>query len=278
MKKYALFGKTVDKSLSPLIHYAIAEYYSVDLEYELVNCDTVEEIIEYLNSGKYIGGNVTMPFKVQMMDKIDRAMPSADSAGSLNTIKVTKDGIWGYNTDYKGFLDVLNIHNYSLKGRNVLVYGTGGAARAIVNAVILADANTIILDGRSPESKFKLYEEFSELADNKMTVIYGSHGLVSDLVVNASSLGSYLNSGMSINLDLMDTKAVFDIVYNPNETELIKRAKEKSLKYFTGTEMLICQAIRSFYVWHSDLNREKIDFDLYNFIKDKLIRVMDIKF
>ncbi len=270
MKKYALFGKSIENSYSPIIHRAIGEYYNLDIEYEVINCDSVKDIVKHIESGKYSGANVTMPFKVEMLDKVDRLMPSAESSRALNTIKITEDGTFGYNTDFKGFLDVLNTHTYSVKNKNVMVYGTGGAARAVINALIIAGAKTIVLDGRNAESKFKVYKEFLDEANGKMTVIYGSHGLVSDLVVNASSVGMYSNQGLSIDLELMDTKAVFDMVYRPNKTELIKMAKEMDLEYFTGLEMLICQAVRSFYIWNSELNREKIDIELCKFAKKKV--------
>ncbi len=277
-KKYVLFGKGISYSLSPVVHSAIAEYYDVDLDYEIMDLESSDEILNVLRSGEYDGANVTVPYKVDLIDKMDELDGSAASAFALNTIKVVDGKLIAYNTDSKGFLDVFDINDYKLKDKRVLVYGTGGVARAIVNALLDADCKTVLSEGRTPEHKVEIFRAFEKKAAQKMTLIYGLQGLICDVAINASVLGSSSFPELPIDISKMETKAVFDVVYDPIETEFIKMAKDRNLPAFTGIEMLICQAIRTFYIWYPEFHREDINMKLFNFVKESLKKNAGVDF
>ncbi len=277
-KKYVLYGHNISYSLSPIIHKLIAEYYEVELEYTIKDLATVDDVLADIKDSSYAGANITMPYKVSLFDKVDEVKGVASECLTINTIKIEDSKLIGYNTDAQGFLDVFDINDYRIKDKRVLVYGTGGAARGIVNALLDAGAKTVLLEGRTPQNKVELFRIFEKKADEKMTMIYGLQGLISDIVINATVLGSEISPELSIDIEKLDTKAVYDIVYNPMETELIKIAKEQNIPYFTGIEMLICQAIRAFYIWYPEFHREDINMKLFNFIKNGLEKNSDIDF
>ncbi len=269
-KKYVLYGRNISYSLSPVIYELIAEYYEVDLEYEIKDLETVDDVMADIKNFEYAGANVTMPYKVSLIDQVDQLDVSAAECQALNLIKIENSKMIGYNTDSQGFLDVFDINDYKIKDKRVLLYGTGGAARGIANALLDAGAKTVLLEGRTSEHKVALFRTFEKKANEKMTMIYGLQGLISDIVVNASVLGSAAYPELAIDIEKMDTKAVYDIVYNPIETELIKSAKAHDFPVFTGIEMLICQAIRAFYIWYPEFYRADINMKLFNFIRDGL--------
>lgn len=269
-KKYALFGKGISYSLSPSIQGAIAAYYGRDLDYEIVDVDSVDEILTRLKSGVYAGANVTVPYKVALLPHMDALDPSAEACGALNTVRVEEGRLIGYNTDSEGFLDVLTLHSYSLEEKRVLVYGTGGVARGLVNALLDSPVKGILLDGRNQEAKIEVFRTFEQKSHDRLTVVYGLHGLLCDLAVNASTLGSASVPGLPIDLEKMDAEAVYEVIYHPLETELVRSAKERGLPVFTGLEMLICQAIRAFYLWYPELAREQLDPDLFQAVRRKL--------
>ncbi len=277
-KKYVLFGHNISYSLSPIVYKAIAEYYDVDLDYEIVDCDSIDEILKHLNSLEYDGANVTMPYKVRLLEHMDELDKSALDASSLNTIKVDSSKLIAYNTDSQGFLDVFDINDYDVRGKRVLVYGTGGAARGVVNALLDSGVKTVLSEGRTPDHKVALYRTFEHKSNERLTIMYGLQGLICDLAVNTTTLGSENVTGLSIDVSKLDCSAVFDIVYNPIETELIKMAKEQDLLYFTGIEMLICQAIRAFYIWYPEFHRNDINMKLFNFVKESLKKNAKIDF
>ncbi len=277
-KKYVLYGHNISYSLSPIIYKLIAEYYEVDLEYEIKDLATVEDVLADIKNNEYAGANVTMPYKVSLLDKLDQLKGAASDCLAINTIKIENSQLIGYNTDAQGFLDVFDINDYRIKDKRALVYGTGGVARAVVNALLDAGAKTILLEGRTPQNKVELFRTFEKKANENMTMIYGLQGLISDIVINATVLGSKAFPELSIDIEKLDTKAVYDIVYSPIETELIKIAKEQKIPYFTGIEMLICQAIRAFYIWYPEFYRDDINMKLFNFIKDGLEKNADIDF
>ena len=254
-KSFAVIGDPIDHSLSPNIHSAAFRELHLDASYIAYRIPKgeLEEGIEGLKKIKIDGFNVTIPHKIDMMKYLDEADESCNLIGAVNTV-TNKDGVLkGYNTDMDGFLDPFKKKNLTIANKKVLLLGAGGAARAIVAGFVKEKAKSITIANRTLENAKKL-AEFSEKIglDANAIDIEEAKNIAKDfdIIVNATSLG-LKNESSPIRLEGINEKTiVYDIVYMPINTDLIKKAKEKNAIIIFGYEMLLGQAIRAFEIWH----------------------------
>ncbi|MCA9826853.1 MAG: shikimate dehydrogenase [Nitrosopumilus sp.] len=254
-KSFAVIGDPIDHSLSPNIHSAAFRELHLDASYIAYRIPKgeLEEGIEGLKKIKIDGFNVTIPHKIDMMKYLDKTDESCSLIGAVNTV-TNKDGVLkGYNTDMDGFLDPFKKKNLTITNKKVLLLGAGGAARAIVAGFAKEKAKSITIANRTLENAKKL-AEFSEkigLNANAIDIVEAKNMAKDfDIIVNATSLG-LKNEPSPIQLEGINEKTiVYDIVYMPINTDLIKRAKEKNAIIIFGYEMLLGQAIRAFEIWH----------------------------
>ena len=254
LKTFAVIGDPIDHSLSPTIHNAA--YRELELEctyiaYRVAQGDLATGI-ESLKKIKIAGFNITIPHKIEMMKYLDNVDSTCERIGAVNTV-LNDDGILrGFNTDMDGFLQPIKRKDIPIKNSKILLLGAGGASRAIVAGFQKEGADEITIVNRT-KSKGDELAKFSNgigLNSNSNS-IEDMDSLDSrfDFIVNASSLG--LNGEKNIiPYTLMDEQTtVYDIVYKPLKTDLIKAANEKNCKIIYGYEMLLGQAIRSFEIW-----------------------------
>lgn len=220
----ALIGEKLGHSFSPVIHALLGDY-----EYKLIEL-TPEAVAPFLREKDFDGLNVTIPYKKTVMPLCDALSGAARRIGSVNTIVRRPDGtLFGHNTDYDGFLWLLQNAGVSLTGKKALVLGNGGASATVQTALRDLGAAEIAVISRSGEKNYvNLYERHGDAA----------------VLVNATPVGMYPNTGVSpVELDRLPAlEAVFDVVYNPARTQLLLDAERRGLVTANGLGMLVAQA------------------------------------
>lgn len=251
---FVLLGNPVGHSLSPLMHNAALNHYRFNARYHAIALQNRElsDLATYLNESNLLGANVTIPYKQVITDYLDIIGSSSRKIGAINTI--VKDGyqLRGANTDYEGFLAPLGEYEYELEGTSALVFGTGGASRAIIVALNDIGLETIYVVSRTPDRTNSFFSNH-----NKARVVsYSNWTSFLDevyLIVNATPLGMYPNIGQSPvrneEVNYLADRICYDIVYNPIRTTFLKQAQKAGAKTINGLEMLIQQGSKSFKLW-----------------------------
>ena len=256
-----VIGDPVAQSKSPAIHRFWLERLGVDADYRAKHVAT-GDLADYLGKRRadpaWRGCNVTMPHKQAVIPLLDRLDPLAAKIGAVNTIVPAGDGtLTGYNTDAPGFLeplrDWLDAPHFFRMAR---VFGTGGAARAIV-AALAGEGFVIVLAGRDPGKARALLDELAPEGDHHAVDLahfaaptdfaFDDRQGCFDLVVNASPLGMTGQPPLICDLShLPPGSVVYDIVTDPIETPLLRAARDAGLRTIDGLAMLIGQAALAF--------------------------------
>lgn len=255
VKTYAVIGDPIDHSLSPNIHNAAFRELGLDCTYIAYRIPKGElaEGIESLKKIKISGFNVTVPHKVEMIKFLDKVSEECSVIGATNTVSNDDGKLTGYNTDMDGFLDPLKRRNLNLKNANVLLIGAGGAARAIIAGFSKEKAKKVTITNRTLQNANVLSQFGNKIGiDSKVVSLdqVGESASDYDIIVNATSIG--LNDEPSpISTDSINEKSiVYDIVYKPINTDLIKKSKKNGATVVYGYEMLLGQAALAFKIWH----------------------------
>ena len=254
----AVIGKPVKHSKSPIIHNFWIEKYSLNASYNKleVNKTDISDLIQEVREGKIQGFNVTVPYKKIMMDFVDEVEEQALRSRAINTVYRVKDKIIGANTDGIGFISSLkkdlsfNVNSNT----NVMCIGAGGAAYGIVSSLIDLNPNIIGIINRTKSSGIKLIKHFKKFTQSKQLFEVNNLGVKVNnninLLVNCTSCGMNGKNPLAIELTSMDKKSlVYDIVYEPALTPLMKMAVDNDLQNTNGFYMLARQAAESFYRW-----------------------------
>ena len=267
MYKFALIGYPVSQSLSQVIHRAALNSLGLEGDYELLLTPSEDLVdrIKYLKSNAYDGVNVTIPLKVPVTLFLDAFDKVADVAGSANTIKFSSDGsMTGYNTDVYGFYQAIpNKMRTELAGKKIAILGAGGAARAIVVSLVQLNIGSIDFYVRNVVNAHDVVENIRKYCPSLEVNLRQIQSL-SDLssyamLVNTTPVGM-INKSMGLSpVDertlntLSDNAVVYDIVYNPIKTELLRIAQKRGLRTISGLDMLVYQAQKSFEIWTGKL-------------------------
>ncbi len=255
-----VIGDPVEHTMSPVMHNAAFRERGIDYFYVpfRVKKEELGKAIEGMRALNIKGLNVTIPHKVAILQFLDKLDSLAEQIGAVNTI-VNDDGVLtGYNTDATGFLQALLERGIEPEGKNVVIIGAGGASRAI--SFILADrgAHLVILNrlleldwakelsGRISQA-FSKEVEALELNRENLTGALGK----ADILVNATSVGMSPNIDQTpVDADLLRPElVVFDIVYNPIKTRLLREAEAAGAETISGLDMLIWQGALAFEIW-----------------------------
>lgn len=220
-----LLGEKLGHSHSPRIHKMLGSY-----DYCLFE-KKPEEVESFLRNEDFSGLNVTIPYKKTVFAYMDEVSETASKVGSINTVVKDASGrLFGDNTDVYGFQKMLARAGVPVKGRKVLVLGSGGASVAVCH-VLKEQGALVTVISRSGEDNYTNLEKHRDAA----------------LVVNTTPVGMYPNTGVSpLDLDIFpQLEGVLDIIYNPLRTELLLSAKKRGIAYENGLYMLVAQAKRS---------------------------------
>ena len=224
--EYGLIGEKLTYSFSKIIHEEISDY-----TYDLCPL-TKEEFKDFMEKKDFKAINVTIPYKQDVIPYLYEMDENSKNIGAVNTI-VNKDGkLYGYNTDFYGFLYQVSHNDIDIKDKKVLVLGNGGASKAIIAVLKHLKAREIHIVYYKENPNTITYEE-----------CYKNHS-DADVIVNTTPIGMLSKEQKSpINLDKFNNlSAVLDIVYNPLNTKLILWARKKGIKAVNGLEMLVAQA------------------------------------
>lgn len=257
-RKYAILGEVLKHTMSPPIHKRLFELRGRDFEYEIVEY-TAEELAQkasYLNSMN--GYNITIPHKVEIIKYLDKLDESAKRYNSVNCVDNKNGVLTGYNTDCDGFLETVRSMGAKLSGE-VLLVGCGGVGRmiAIESALAGASLNIAVLESDMPLARQAEKEIRAMKEDAKISIVLNTEIDLSksyDLLVNACPVGMYPKVDACPVPDEVINRcdAVFDLIYNPSETMLIKKAKAMGKKAVGGMAMLVWQAVSAHKIWDND--------------------------
>ncbi len=256
-----VIGWPVEHSLSPAMHNAAFEALGLNWRYVPlpVAPGLVEEAVRGLVALGFRGANVTVPHKQSVMPVLDFTAPEAAAIGAVNTILITRgpDGatVSGYNTDAQGFINALRRGGFEPQGTRVIVVGAGGAARAVVRGLLAAGAGQVTVLNRTLERARRI---ISDLGDPRLTaqeltpesLVTAADG--AELLVNTTTVGMWPDVQGSIwpaGVPVPSRLTVFDLVYNPLETSLLRQARKSGAQAIDGLGMLVEQGALAFEIW-----------------------------
>lgn len=256
-KIYGLMGYPVSHSLSPLMHNAAFSYLKINAQYKLFPLKE-KEIGPFLKSVKrnnIFGLNVTVPYKEKVVPFLARISYEARLIGAVNTIKVSGTKLLGFNTDGEGFLKHLKEDlEFDPKDKNIIIIGAGGASRAI--SIYLSKANPKLISIYDID-KSKLSALVNHLKTNFKNINIKLANSIkeldiegSDLLINATPVGM-----KETDPHLIDKKfihrgmLVYDLIYEPKQTKLLKAAIQRGARISNGLGMLLYQGMIAFEIW-----------------------------
>lgn len=264
---FGLIGENLEHSASPIMFNHYFQRLNLNCCYHLypLNLESLPEFIEKVKSFPILGLNVTIPYKEEIIPYLDSLNEDAKKIGSVNVIHNVKGRLNGYNTDYVGFRRAL-LHNSPTQIKSAVVLGAGGAARSVIYSLDKLGATEIIFFSRSQSKLEKVLKNFSSISNLKgylwqeKTIKEKARG--ADLIINATPVGMFPfkdNSPLEMDFPVKKSLLVFDLIYNPLETKILKTARKRGISTKNGLRMLIFQALESYKIWQNS----KVDQDFF---------------
>lgn len=257
--KFALIGYPLGHSLSKVIHEAGFKSLGIDATYDILETppDSLVDRIKWLKSNGYKGFNVTIPLKLPISLFVNEVDKYADLARAVNTVYIEADkSLKAYNTDVIGFKRAIDVN---LTGKKVAILGTGGAAHAACIALTECGVKEIAFFTRNIPNSIELMNYVRRKFPSIDFNVYQIENIRSleeySMLVNATPIGMLGKAGdMSpVEIEALQTlnrdAIVYDVIYNPKKTVLIKNAQKLGLKTITGLDMLIFQAVAAQQIW-----------------------------
>lgn len=255
---YGVIGNPIHHSLSPLMHNAVFEKLKMNSVYMAFQIEAINLALAFegMRSLGVMGWNITIPFKESSLEFIDEVPEDIDRCvGAINTVVNQSGKLTGYNTDVPGFLFALKEDlGFNPEGKTVLVLGAGGAGRAVLFGLAFSHAEKILIYDSNLErasglaKTLEIHFPETEIQPLLEPSVVKDEGL--DLVVNATFCGMKAADPLVFDLSVIKQKcAVFDLIYNPFQTKLLKLAKDLKLPCANGLGMLASQGALSFGLW-----------------------------
>lgn len=221
--KYGLLGKKLSHSYSPMIHRAIGndDYHLIELPPEALD--------DYIKKSDFSGINVTIPYKKDVIPYCTVLSDTAKKIGSVNTIVNNGGRLYGYNTDYDGFLYMSDRAQITFKDRKVLILGSGGTSLTAAHAAADRGAREILIVSRSGSVNYNNIYEHQD----------------ADILINTTPVGMYpKNDEKLVDISrIPNLSGVIDVIYNPLKTNLLLDAAKQGIRHTNGLSMLIAQAV-----------------------------------
>ena len=247
-KVLGILGYPLKQSMSPILHnfwikkYKLENYYC---KFELEKIDKIKIAIQIL---KLKGLNVTIPYKKKVIKYLDKTDKVSKDLQAVNTILNNKGKLEGYNTDITGFLLGLKKMKKIDKEMPAIILGAGGSAEAVAYSLNLINTREIFIMNRTKSKAEKIAKKYK----NVKVKNWIDYNLINNasLIVNTTSLGMIGYPDLPLSLENVNKHTkIYDIVYNPLETGLIKEARKRNLENVTGLTMFLGQAQESFRLW-----------------------------
>jgi shikimate dehydrogenase len=249
----ALIGHPVKHSRSPQIHNHWLAETGIDGNYEALDIspDALENFCAWVSTSQLKGFNVTIPHKETIMAFCDEIDETARTIGAVNTVCIQEGRLIGHNTDAYGFLENLKqgVPDFDMKSVPAVVLGAGGAARAVLHALTEASIPYVTLCNRTRERAESLALDFRGISVADWSQ---RHDILveASLIVNTTALGMSGQDPLDLDLRSLSTRAVvYDLIYNPLQTDLLKNAAQRGCIAIGGLGMLVYQAQKAFSLW-----------------------------
>ena len=262
LNKFAgIIGYPLSHTLSPSMHNFIYQKLGIDVEYKKweISPNNLKSHIEKINNENFIGANITVPYKEKIVSLLDEIRNEAKFTGAVNTIVKNNNKLIGYNTDVYGIEQTLDIKLKNDVINNAVIFGAGGAAKAALFVLLQRGLNNLTIVNRTKSNALKMISKFNNVNYDQTIITLNEKSqiksacLSADLIINTTILGmkgSGYEDISPIDSTFIDSNSViFDMVYNPTKTQLIKIALERNANIIEGLNMLVYQAIKSIELW-----------------------------
>lgn len=262
LNKFAgIIGYPLSHTLSPSMHNFIYQKLGIDVEYKKweISPNNLKSHIEKINNENFIGANITVPYKEKIVPLLDEIRNEAKFTGAVNTIVKNNNKLIGYNTDVYGIEQTLDIKLKNDVINNAVIFGAGGAAKAAFFVLLQRGLNNLTIVNRTKSNALKMISKFNNVNCDQTIITLNEKSqiksacLSADLIINTTILGmkgSGYEDISPIDSTFIDSNSViFDMVYNPTKTQLIKIALERNANIIEGLNMLVYQAIKSIELW-----------------------------
>ena len=250
-----LFGHPVGHSLSPVMHQTAAEHYGMNLNYVAVDVSPsdLQRVASVFNDDSFIGANITIPYKKEFIAYVDQPDERVTQIGATNTLHKNEHQIHGYNTDVDGFLAPLEAFEDDLHGESAVVFGTGGASKAVCYALLeVLQMEQVYVVSRTPDpTRLPLQDARVQIASYSNWAAFAGQA---SLIVNTTPVGMEPDTGKRLfplaEAEVLHDKICYDLIYKPRETNFLSDALEVGA-YATldGLDMLIHQGSKAFEIW-----------------------------
>jgi shikimate dehydrogenase len=257
-----IIGENIENSLSPLIHNQIILKHFLNfcyLPFQVAETD-LNKAIQGIKALNIRGANITFPYKEKVIKFLDEVKESARRIRAVNTVVNNKGILTGYNTDVIGFKKSLQEDGkFVIKEKKAVILGAGGAARAVVYALLEEEIEEICIFNRTLEKAKKIKQDLSSFFPKSHIRVFPLEKEdlkdkieKSHLLVNSTSIGMALRVD---NTPLPDEKLfhpnllVYDLIYHPAKTLFLRQAEKSGAKIINGLPMLVYQGVESFYLW-----------------------------
>jgi 3-dehydroquinate dehydratase/shikimate dehydrogenase len=244
---YGLVGDPIGHSLSPAMHNAAFRAVGLDCVYLPLAAADADDFLDFARALDVQGASVTIPFKVPLYERAAIVDHRARRIGAINTLRRASGGWEATNTDLEGFLRPLHDRGVRLAGKRASVLGAGGAARAV--AVALAESGARVLVHARNTAKAEQVAAVAGGAVGPWPLEPGSW----DLLVNCTPVGTRPRTDMPVSTSALTGEIVYDLVYNPTATPLLRAAATAGCTAIGGLEMLVAQAHEQFAWWTHSL-------------------------
>ena len=260
MKKYFVIGNPIKHSLSPELHNFWIKKNNINALYEKIKLEEKElgEFINKLRNEEIHGINVTVPFKNKVIKYLDKLSLEVETTDSVNTIYKEGNDVIGHNTDVAGFELGLRHSKINVLHKAVLILGAGGVVPSIIYSLLSMGCKKIFLSNRTTERAVNIKKKF-----NDVEILKWGEMPDFDIIINATSVGLN-NDSLDLNFNVKN-KIFYDIIYNPKETQFLKKAKQSGNKIENGKFMFIYQANQSFSIWNKVI--PKIDDEVLKILE-----------
>jgi 3-dehydroquinate dehydratase/shikimate dehydrogenase len=242
-KVYGVAGDPIAHSLSPAIMNAALRRENVNGVFLGLHAKSLKDLLACVRQIPIQGLAITMPYKQEIIPHLDNTDPATSKIGACNTVVRSDGKLYGFNTDTSGVVRPLE-QRMTLQDARILVLGAGGAARAAVFGLKDRGAQLFILNRSLPAA-----QKLARQAKARTIKRADLKRLDFDVIINATPVGMGNTRESPLNADEIKAQYIFDMVYDPAETKLLRLAKERGAQVIAGSEMFVHQAARQFEIW-----------------------------